>query len=64
MPIATYGEKCGLALGLVADLYGPVTALLIAASLIVGVGAAFAIVAPETHPASAPTQPSVKKCPP
>jgi len=36
MPIATYGEKCGLALGLVADLYGPVTALLIAASLIVG----------------------------
>jgi MFS transporter, DHA1 family, multidrug resistance protein len=42
-----------LALGLIADLFGPVTALMVAASLIVVVGAAFAAVAPETHPARA-----------
>jgi MFS family permease len=38
-----------LALGLIADLYGPVAALLIAASMLVLVGAAFAIAAPETY---------------
>jgi MFS family permease len=38
-----------LALGLIADLYGPVAALLIAAAMLVLVGAAFAIVAPETY---------------
>jgi hypothetical protein len=42
-----------LALGLIADLFGPVTALMVAASLIVIVGAAFAAVAPETHRARA-----------
>ena len=38
-----------LALGLIADLHGPVTALLVAAFLLVLVGATFAMVAPETH---------------
>ena len=38
-----------LALGLIADIYGPVAALLGAAILLVLVGAAFAIVAPETY---------------
>ena len=38
-----------LALGLLVDLYGPVTALVTAAGLIVAVGAAFALIAPETH---------------
>jgi MFS family permease len=42
-----------LALGLIADLYGPIAALLIAASMLVAVGAAFAVVAPETHRGSA-----------
>ena len=37
-----------LALGLIADLYGPVTALLIASALIVMVGAMFGVVAPES----------------
>jgi hypothetical protein len=41
-----------LALGLIADLYGPATALMLAASLIVLVGATFAVVAPETHRAN------------
>ena len=44
-----------LALGLIADLYGPVAALLIAASLLVAVGAAFAAIAPETYRAKAST---------
>ena len=44
-----------LALGLIADVYGPITALLVAALLIVLVGAAFAVVAPETHRAKAST---------
>jgi MFS family permease len=35
-----------LALGLVADIWGPVTALLVSASLLVAVGAAFALIAP------------------
>lgn len=39
-----------LALGFIADLYGPVTALLGGAAMLVLVGAAFAAVAPETHP--------------
>jgi MFS transporter, DHA1 family, multidrug resistance protein len=39
-----------LALGLIADLYGPVVSLLGAAALLLLVGAAFAILAPETHP--------------
>jgi len=39
-----------LALGFIADLYGPVTALLGGAAMLVLVGAAFAVVAPETHP--------------
>jgi MFS family permease len=38
-----------LALGLIADLYGPVTALLGAASLLVVIGIAFAMLAPETY---------------
>ena len=38
-----------LALGLIADLYGPVTALLASAGLLVLVGAAFAVIAPETY---------------
>ena len=38
-----------LALGVIADIYGPVTALVVAASLIVLVGAAFAVMAPETY---------------
>ena len=45
-----------LALGLIADFYGPVTALVIAASLIVAVGAAFAVAAPETHRGRAPAR--------
>jgi MFS family permease len=43
-----------LALGLVADIWGPVTALLVSAALLVAVGAAFALVAPETHRGHAP----------
>jgi MFS family permease len=39
-----------LALGLIADFYGPVVSLLGAAALLLLVGAAFAILAPETHP--------------
>lgn len=39
-----------LALGFIADLYGPITALLGGAAVLVLVGLAFAIVAPETHP--------------
>ena len=39
-----------LALGLIADLYGPVAALLGGAAVLILVGAAFAIIAPETHP--------------
>jgi MFS family permease len=38
-----------LALGLTADLYGPVVALLASASLLILVGVAFAVVAPETY---------------
>ena len=38
-----------LALGLVADIYGPVTALLGSAALLVLAGVAFAVLAPETH---------------
>ena len=38
-----------LALGLIADLHGPVAALVVAASLLALVGATFAVVAPETH---------------
>jgi MFS family permease len=38
-----------LALGLIVDLYGPISALLLAATLLVLVGAAFAFVAPETY---------------
>ena len=38
-----------LALGLIADLYGPVTALMGAAGLLVLAGAIFAAFAPETH---------------
>ncbi len=45
-----------LALGLIADLYGPLTPLLIAASLIVAVGVAFAVAAPESHPSRATTR--------
>jgi MFS transporter, DHA1 family, multidrug resistance protein len=37
-----------LALGLMADVYGPVVSLLVAASLLLIVGAAFALLAPET----------------
>jgi MFS transporter, DHA1 family, multidrug resistance protein len=44
-----------LALGLIADLYGPITALLVAAALIVVVGAMFAVAAPESHRAKAST---------
>jgi DHA1 family multidrug resistance protein-like MFS transporter len=43
-----------LALGLIADIWGPVTALLASASLLVAVGAAFALIAPETHRGHAP----------
>ena len=39
-----------LALGLIADLYGPVTALLSGAGALILVGAAFAVIAAETHP--------------
>jgi MFS family permease len=38
-----------LALGFVADLYGPATALIASAALLVAVGLTFAIAAPETH---------------
>jgi MFS family permease len=39
-----------LLLGFIADLYGPITALLFGAAALVLVGAAFAVIAPETHP--------------
>ncbi len=38
-----------MALGLMADVFGPIAALLTAAALLVLVGVAFAVVAPETH---------------
>jgi MFS transporter, DHA1 family, multidrug resistance protein len=38
-----------LALGLIADCYGPVTAIGISAALLAVVGVAFAVLAPETH---------------
>jgi MFS transporter, DHA1 family, multidrug resistance protein len=38
-----------LALGLIADWYGPVTAIVISAALLAAVGVAFALFAPETH---------------
>jgi MFS transporter, DHA1 family, multidrug resistance protein len=38
-----------LALGLIADWYGPVTAIVISAGLLAMVGVAFALLAPETH---------------
>jgi hypothetical protein len=38
-----------LALGLIADLHGPIAALVGSASLLVLVGAAFALAAPETY---------------
>jgi MFS family permease len=38
-----------LALGVLADAYGPVTSLLAAACLLLAVGAAFAVLAPETY---------------
>ena len=44
-----------LALGLLADVYGPVTALVAAASLLVLAGVAFAVMAPETYRGRAPT---------
>jgi MFS family permease len=37
-----------LALGLIADVYGPIASLLVAACLLLIVGAAFAFLAPET----------------
>lgn len=43
-----------LALGLIADLYGPVISLLSAAFLLLLVGALFALLAPETHPGRVP----------
>jgi MFS family permease len=43
-----------LALGLIADLWGPVAALVVAAALLMGIGAAFALVAPETHRGATP----------
>jgi MFS family permease len=43
-----------LALGLLADIYGPVTALVVAASLLVLAGVAFAVMAPETYRGRAP----------
>lgn len=39
-----------LLLGLIADLFGPVEALLFAAGAMLLVGAAFALIAPETLP--------------
>jgi hypothetical protein len=45
-----------LALGLIADLWDPVTALLVSSALIVAVGVAFALIAPETHRGSAPAR--------
>jgi len=42
-----------LALGLLADIFGPIPALLAAAALLVLVGVAFAVMAPETHSARA-----------
>jgi DHA1 family multidrug resistance protein-like MFS transporter len=38
-----------LALGLIADVWGPITALVVSAALIIGIGVAFAIAAPETY---------------
>ena len=38
-----------LALGLIVDIWGPVTAIVTAATLLVMVGATFALFAPETH---------------
>lgn len=43
-----------IALGLLADIYGAVTALVTAAGLLVAVGMAFALLAPETHRRAAP----------
>ena len=43
-----------LALGFIADLHGPITALLVAAALMVAVGIAFALIAPETHRGHSP----------
>jgi MFS family permease len=38
-----------LALGLVADVWGPITAVVVSAALLVAVGLTFAVVAPETY---------------
>jgi DHA1 family multidrug resistance protein-like MFS transporter len=38
-----------LALGLIADVLGPVAALVVSSALIIGIGVAFAIAAPETY---------------
>jgi MFS-type transporter involved in bile tolerance (Atg22 family) len=43
-----------LVLGLIADFYGPVVALVVAACLVVLVGVAFAAMAPETFRGRAP----------
>jgi MFS family permease len=43
-----------LALGLIADLHGPVSALVVSALLLVIMGAIFALVAPETHKGGRP----------
>jgi MFS transporter, DHA1 family, multidrug resistance protein len=45
-----------LALGMVADLYGPTVALLLGASLVSGVGVVFAAAAPETYRAPSHNQ--------
>jgi MFS transporter, DHA1 family, multidrug resistance protein len=44
-----------LALGLIADVWGPVTAVMGAALLLVLVGAAFALIAPETYRSAPPS---------
>ena len=38
-----------IVLGLIVDVWGPVTAIVAAASVLALVGAAFAVLAPETH---------------
>jgi fucose permease len=39
-----------VAMGLIVDRSGPVAAILVSAALLVTIGLAFAIAAPETHP--------------
>lgn len=53
--LADFGYVVGpIALGVITDLYGAAAGLVIAATLLMGVGACFALLAPETHPRHIP----------